>query len=106
MSVKTSEMKKEIKEFGTKAKEFVNENKWTIAYFGTLGAFAIGSIVVGRRNHKKFEALWRNAKEQLDRGEITDFGPYKVAKFFETNGDFIGQLPMHEETVKMFLEVK
>lgn len=106
MSTRTDEMKKQVKGFGTNVKEFVNENKWTIAYFGTLGAFAIGSVVVGRRNSKKFEALWRNAKEQLDRGEITDFGPYKVCKFFEPTGEFIGQLPMHEETVKQFLNIK
>ena len=87
-------------------KEFVKDNAFTVAYFGTLGAFVIGSIVVGRRTSKKFEALWRNAKEQLDSGNITDFGPYKICKFFEPNGEFIGQLPMHENTVEMFLKIK
>lgn len=106
MSTRTDEMKKEIKGFGTKAKEFVKDNVCTITYFGVLGGLTIGAVVSGRRYSKKMDALWHEAKRQLDSGNITNFGPYKICKFFEPDGTFMGQLPFHESNVKVFLDLK
>ena len=106
MSVKADEMKKKVKGYANKTKEFVKENKVNLVVWGITGVALTGCIVAGRRHSKVMDALWRNAKEQLDHNDITNFGPYKVCKFFEPDGSFIGQLPMHEQSVEMFLRLK
>lgn len=100
------EMKTKVKETANEVKDFVVDNKGLLIMYGVIGAAAVGSIAYGRHDSKKWQALWRKAKDQLDSGEITDFGPYKVCKFFEPTGEFIGQLPMAAPTVERFLELK
>lgn len=100
------EIKNKVKEKATDAKDFVIENKSLIIAGSVLAAGTIGCVIYGKHTSKKYETAWRKAKDQLDSKNITDFGPYKIAKFFEPSGEFIGEIPMHEKSTKAFLELK
>lgn len=102
----TKEMKEKVKETANDVKEFVSDNADSIVCCGIIGAAVIGSIVLSKRDMKKWHTLWSKAKDQLDNDNITDFGPYKICRFFEPTGEFMGQLPMHEKTVEGFLNLK
>ena len=96
-----------IKETGGKAKDVIVDNKEVIIVDGVVIGLLVGSIVLSKRNSKKYEALWRAAKKAYDEGNLDyDFGPYKVIKIFEPTGEFVGETLCHETTTKAFLNLK
>lgn len=105
---KMNEIKNKVKETATEVKDFVVDNKGLIASCAASGVLIIGGIVYGRKIDKKYETAWRKAKELFESGQLDgDFGPYKVAKFFEPKtGELIGQTMMHVDSVNAFSSLK
>lgn len=102
-------LKVKVKNVTNKVKEFVDDNKFYICWYGVGFGMIVGGIVLERRNYnKKFEEAWRAAKQAYDNGNLDyDFGPYKVMKFFEPKtGEFIGETICHGETVNAFINLK
>lgn len=105
--LKMNEMKNKVKETATEVKDFVVDNKGLVASCVFSGVLIIGNIAYGRKVDKKYATAWRKAKELYESGQLDgDFGPYKVMRFFEPTGEFIGETMCHENTVKAFLDVK
>lgn len=104
---KFNELKGKVKETAVEVKDWASENKGAIIAYGACAGILIGGIVLGRRNTKKFEAAWRAAKEAYENGNLDyDFGPYKVIKFFEPTGEFIGENIMHKDSCEVFMNLK
>lgn len=105
---KMNEIKNKVKENATEVKDFVVDNAGLIASCAASGLLIIGGIVYGRKIDKKYETAWRKAKELYESGRLDgDFGPYKVAKFFEPKtGELIGQTMMHVDSVNAFSNLK
>lgn len=105
---KINEIKVKVKETATEVKDFVVDNKGLIASCAFSSVLIIGGIVYGRKVDKKYETAWRKAKELYESGQLDgDFGPYKVAKFFEPKtGELIGQTMMHVDSVNAFSSLK
>ena len=101
------ELKSKVRNGIGRVKEVVADNKELVIYAGTMVGVIGVSVVCGRRN-KRYQTAWRNAKQAFEAGQLdTDFGPYKLMKFFEpTTGDFIGQTMIHEDSVEQFLKFK
>lgn len=112
MANKINEIKGKVKGMAVEAKDWVVDHKFELAFYGGFyGAIAgvlAGSIVLGRHNSKKYEKAWRAAKEAYENGRLdSDFGPYKVMRFFEpSTGDFLGETMCHNDSVKAFLNLK
>lgn len=103
----SNENKTKTEERIEKVKGFVEDHALGITY--GIGALACaGIIIAGKKHDKKFEKMWRAAKTALDNGDKDyNYGPYKLAKFFDPNTDeFLGQLPIHETAVESFLKLK
>lgn len=101
------EIKTKAKETAVEVKDFVVDNKGLIAFYGVMACGMIACAVYGKHTSKKYDTLWHKAKEQLDNGQIKqDFGPYKIARFFEPTGEFMGEIPMHEKSTEAFLNLK
>lgn len=105
---KMNEIKNKVKETATEVKDFMVDNKELIVGCAFSGVLIIGGIVWGRKVNKKYETAWRKAKELFESGQLDgDFGPYKVAKFFEPKtGELIGQTMMHIDSVNVFSNLK
>ena len=101
-------LKVKVKNVTDEVREFVDDNKFYIGFYGVGIGMIVGGIVLGRNYNKKFEEAWRAAKQAYDNGNLDyDFGPYKVMKFFEPKtGEFIGETLCHGETVKAFIDLK
>lgn len=97
-----------IKEKAGKAKDVIVDNKEVIIVDGLVVGLLVGSMVLSKRNSKKYETLWRAAKKAYDEGNLDyDFGPYKVMKIFEPKtGEFLGETLCHETATKAFLNIK
>lgn len=103
-----NEIKEKVKETGNKVKEWTSENAGNLIAIGVPVGLIIAGCVVGRKYDKKFETAWRAAKAANDNQDLDyDFGPYKVMCFIEPiTREFIGETMCHEDTMKMYLNVK
>lgn len=105
---KIKEIKTKVGEKTEATKEWFIDNKDAIIPLAISGGILAIGIGVSKLTGKKYETMWRAAKAAYDTGNLDhDFGPYKVMKFFEPKtGDFIGETLCHEDSVKMFLNLK
>ena len=104
---KINEIKNKVKEKAGEVKDVIVDNKEALIVNGVAIGFLVGGIALSKHNSKKYHKLWSAAKEAYEAGNLDyDFGPYKVMKFFEPTGEFIGETLCHETAVKNFLELK
>lgn len=105
---KLKDLKVKVGEKASEAKDWIVDHSFEVAFYGTMTGVLVGSIVLGRHNSKKYEKAWRAAKEAYENGRLdSDFGPYKVMRFFEpATGKFIGETMCHNDSVKAFLNLK
>lgn len=104
---KINEIKNKVKETASEVKEGFVDNADVIIPLTVAAGFLIGGIAMCKHTSKKYEKLWRAAKEAYENGNMDyDFGPYKVMKIFEPTGEFIGETMCHESCTKAFLDLK
>lgn len=105
---KLENLKVKVKGMALEAKDWIDDYKFELAFYGITAGVLVGGIVLGRHNSKKYEKAWRAAKEAYENGQLdSNFGPYKLMKFFEpATGEFIGETMCHNDSVKAFLNLK
>lgn len=105
---KLENLKVRVKGMASEAKDWFDDYKFEIAFYGITAGILVGGIALGQHYSKKYEKAWRAAKEAYENGHLDqDFGPYKLMKFFEPKtGEFIGETMCHEASVKSFLNLK
>lgn len=100
-------LKVKAKEGKDKVCNFVSDHAFEIGYWSVLVGGTVALCVVGKRKAKEYNTMWRNAMTAFRNGDKDyDYGPYKITEFFEPNtGEKIGELLMHQDSVKAFLDV-
>ncbi len=101
-------LKVKAKEGKDKVCKFVTDNAFEIGYWSVLVGGTVALCVVGNCKRKKYATMWHYAMTAFRNGDKDYvYGPYKIAEFFEPNtGEKIGDMLMHQDSVKAFLEVK
>ena len=75
------------------------------AVYGSLGIFTTCVSIKLYKDNKRMHGLWTAATEAFRAGNKEyDYGPYKVASFSEPFGEKIGDILMHQDAVKAFLD--
>ena len=92
----------------SRAADWAKDHAVGIACGVIYGGITLGTAYMGiklYKDNKKMKALWDNAMKAFKAGDKGyDYGPYKVASFAEPFGEKLGEILMHEDTVKAFLD--
>ena len=96
------------KECGAKVKNFYENHQDGCFYAGCIIAGSLIGIGFSKYTSAKWNKMRKSALDAYRNNDTNyDFGPYKVAKFFNPNTkEFIGDTIMLEDLVNVFLEAE